>query len=429
MAQQTINNGETGLSVRTKLNANFTELYAGAAVYVTPEMFGAVGNGSTDDQAAIQAALATGKTVVFDGTKNYRCNTSVTVPTDAVIEGNGAIVSTTSNIHLFVCNPGTNAQNAYINNLNFLGNNTGAGQLGINLSTYRMRITNCTFRNFNYAGLYVVTTAGATDYEGGVQVSNCYFENNNGRGVYLYTNAEYNNFVNCTSRGNGYGLSIRGGNNNWVGGKITDNTVGVELQNGSNDGHGSVTCALINHNGTQVSATSVTNNFLFANNMFYAGVITLVTNTGIRFDGNEFGGTGGAITCTNNTLTEFSNNKFVLDYTITITGTAPRWVNNTFNTGTIPANLVQDRVSATATLDFPDTAAGAVSELTMTVTGAAVGDPVYVGVINTSVPDKGSFFGYVSAANTVTIRYVNNDLTTSKDPASGTFKVVVFKYL
>jgi hypothetical protein len=117
-----------------------------------------------------------------------------------------------------------------------------------------------------------------------------------------------------------------------------------------------------------------------------------------------------------------------LDYTVTITGTAPRWVNNTFNTGTIPANLVQSNVTATATLDFPDTAAGAVSDLTMTVTGAAVGDPVYVGAPTASVPDKGSFFGWVSATNTVTVRFVNNDLLASKDPASGSFKVVVFKY-
>lgn len=427
MAQQSILATDNLNEGRLKIQSNFTELYLMSGSFVTPEMFGAVGDGTTNDQAALQAAVNTGKSVICDGSKNYRVNTSVQIPDNTVFEGNGCIISTTSNIHVFYIY--TMGQNCYINNVNFLGNNTGAGQLGINLSTYRARVTNCTFRNFFYAGMYVVTTAGAADYEGGVQIANCYFENNTGRGLYLYTNAEYNNVVNCTSRGNGYGVSIRGGNNNWVGGKITDNTVGVELQSGSNDGHGLVACALINHNGTQVSASGITNNFLFANNMFYAGVITLTSNTGIRFDGNEFGGTGGVITCTNNTLTEFSNNKFVLDYTINITGTAPRWFNNTFNTGTIPANLVQNVLSATATLDFPDTAAGSVSDLTLSVTGAAVGDPVYVGAPNGSIPDKGSFFGWVSSANTVTVRYVNNDLTTSKDPASGTFKVVVFKYL
>jgi hypothetical protein len=321
--------------------------------YVTPEMYGAVGDGSTDDQAAITVALATGKTLLMDGSKHYRVNSSVTVPSDAVIMGNGALISTTSNIGIFICSPSTNAQNAVIRDLNFLGNNTGAGQLGLNVSTYRMRVSNCTFRNFTYAGIYVTQTAGVADYEGGIMISDCYFENNAGRGLYLYTAAEYNNISNCTSRGNGYGITIRGGNNNWVGGKITDNGVGVELVNGTNDGHGSVVGALINHNTSTVTATGITNNFLFADNMFYAGTFTLSNNTGIRFDGNEFGGTGGVITLTNNTITEFSNNKFVTDFTFSITGTAPKFFNNTFSTGTIPAavtNSLAGKLDLTANI-------------------------------------------------------------------------------
>lgn len=35
MAQQTINNGDSGLSARTKINENFTELYAATAVVLT----------------------------------------------------------------------------------------------------------------------------------------------------------------------------------------------------------------------------------------------------------------------------------------------------------------------------------------------------------------------------------------------------------
>lgn len=88
--------------------------------------------------------------------------------------------------------------------------------------------------------------------------------------------------------------------------------------------------------------------------------------------------------------------------------------------GTTPTSL-----SGSATLDFGSTAAGAVSNLTITVTGAAVGDVVSLGA--PAIPDKGTYFAYVSATNTVTVRYANNDLTTAKDPASGTFKVKVFK--
>lgn len=84
-------------------------------------------------------------------------------------------------------------------------------------------------------------------------------------------------------------------------------------------------------------------------------------------------------------------------------------------------------ISNTATLDFGSTAAGASTDLTMTVTGAAVGDVVAIGVPNGSVPATGSFMAWVSATNTVTVRYVNNALVAAHDPASGTFKATIIK--
>lgn len=84
-----------------------------------------------------------------------------------------------------------------------------------------------------------------------------------------------------------------------------------------------------------------------------------------------------------------------------------------------------DDLFAVATLDFGNTAAGAISDLTVTVTGAVVGDVVAIGA--PSIPNKGTFFGYVSATNTVTVRFANNDLTTAKDPSSGSFKVRILK--
>jgi hypothetical protein len=85
-------------------------------------------------------------------------------------------------------------------------------------------------------------------------------------------------------------------------------------------------------------------------------------------------------------------------------------------------------LTATATLDFGSTAAGGVSDLTITVTGAADGDAVSLGVPNGSIVASGNFTAWVSATNTVTVRYSNNDLTTARDPASGTFRASVIKY-
>lgn len=92
--------------------------------------------------------------------------------------------------------------------------------------------------------------------------------------------------------------------------------------------------------------------------------------------------------------------------------------------GTVVTNIL----SATATLDFPSIAANSVADLTMTVTNAQVGDTVAIGVPNGSMLADLSFFGWVSAANTVTIRATNNSSTTARDPASGTFRATVIRF-
>ena len=77
----------------------------------------------------------------------------------------------------------------------------------------------------------------------------------------------------------------------------------------------------------------------------------------------------------------------------------------------------------TATLDFPSTSAGGTQDLTITVSGAADGDPVALGVPN-ACATVGTFFAWVSALNTVTVRFYNPS-GGSVNPTSGTFKVKV----
>lgn len=79
-----------------------------------------------------------------------------------------------------------------------------------------------------------------------------------------------------------------------------------------------------------------------------------------------------------------------------------------------------------ATLDFASTAAQSSSDLTITVTGAADGDPVLLGNTNASTLTNSSYSAWVSAANTVTVRF-NNYSAGAQDPASATFRVKVIK--
>lgn len=98
----------------------------------------------------------------------------------------------------------------------------------------------------------------------------------------------------------------------------------------------------------------------------------------------------------------------------------------TITTGTKQHKIARV-ITATATLDFPSTLAGASSDLTITVTGAVVGDSVAIGVPDGSTLANGNFTAWVSAADTVKIRFANNSLTLALDPASGTFKATVIK--
>lgn len=81
----------------------------------------------------------------------------------------------------------------------------------------------------------------------------------------------------------------------------------------------------------------------------------------------------------------------------------------------------------TATLDFASTNAQTSTDLTITVTGAATGDVVILGVPNGSVNANTCFTAWVSATNTVTVRF-NNYSSGAVDPASGTFRVSVAQY-
>lgn len=80
-------------------------------------------------------------------------------------------------------------------------------------------------------------------------------------------------------------------------------------------------------------------------------------------------------------------------------------------------------LKGSASLNFANTPAQGSTELTMTVTGAAVGDNA---VVNSTVnPSNSCWSAYVSAPNTVTVRF-NNYSIGSIDPAIATFKATVF---
>jgi hypothetical protein len=99
-----------------------------------------------------------------------------------------------------------------------------------------------------------------------------------------------------------------------------------------------------------------------------------------------------------------------------------------FVTAAVTANNTAKVLTATATLTFPSTLTGTSNDQPITVTGAAVGDNVIVNgeALTNSVGT--SYTAWISASNTVQVRFNNYSIVGAITPASGVFKVTVFKY-
>ena len=94
--------------------------------------------------------------------------------------------------------------------------------------------------------------------------------------------------------------------------------------------------------------------------------------------------------------------------------------------------VVKKAVTGTASVDFTALAAGACENFNITVTGAADGDPVYVGIPAAAwaTTEYATINAFVSAADTVTVKRCNltNATTALSNPAAVTIRAVVFKF-
>lgn len=316
-----------------------TEFVRAGIPFVTPEDYGAAGDGSTNDATAIQNAVNSGKAVFF-GQKNYRVNSGITVPTGTMIYGSGhaSIISTTSNITIL-----TLSARAHIENITLLGNVTGAAQRGIDIigpsdwsaDKASNKLVNVSLFNLNQYGLYVqfVTGVSSTTHTGSVYALNL-FASGCGTGVMLDTRAEYNTFANYVAYACTTGLNVVGGNNSFTGGGLVDGTTGLILGSGSNDSKNTFVGMKVNHNTTNITASSTSNFNVFSGCHVHVGNISLVSSGNVSFDGCNITATTVTIT---NTVTTFSDTQFnSTTPTFTVTGTNPVFTNCNF-VGTLPS--------------------------------------------------------------------------------------------
>ncbi len=93
-------------------------------------------------------------------------------------------------------------------------------------------------------------------------------------------------------------------------------------------------------------------------------------------------------------------------------------------------STIQRVLSTTSTIDFASTAVGTCTSNTLTLTGASSGDAVFLGVPGgvLSGLSLGTFFAWVSATDTVSIRFCNPSALSAVDPASGSYRVAVMQF-
>jgi hypothetical protein len=106
------------------------------------------------------------------------------------------------------------------------------------------------------------------------------------------------------------------------------------------------------------------------------------------------------------------------------------------NTTPPPASLITEAatairsISSSSALDFGNITAGNFSDLTITLSGAATNDVVFVTCLNTAgrgaTDGKLIFEAFVSATDTVTVR-AHNPTSGAIDSASYNFKVCIIK--
>jgi len=95
----------------------------------------------------------------------------------------------------------------------------------------------------------------------------------------------------------------------------------------------------------------------------------------------------------------------------------------------VGGSVLTNVLTGSATLDFPSIGPNSGSDLTVTITGAIIGNPVHIGVVNgsMSLDDDLTYFGWVSAADTVTVRMLNTGSGTH-NPTAQPFKILVTQF-
>ena len=159
-------------------DGTLTALIAPYLPFVTPEMFGAIGDGVTDDTEAIQNAVNAGYHIIFKRTSTYKITDSISINSNKVLDGDGATITNAEPCRIFTKGE-TPVSKITIKNFNLTGAGkndvTGAwpdinSAIVIATEASDILVEKCSFTDFPY-GVFV----GGEDGKNAI-IRDCYFK-------------------------------------------------------------------------------------------------------------------------------------------------------------------------------------------------------------------------------------------------------------
>lgn len=260
-------------------------------------LFGAVGDGVSNDAAAFNMAKATGLPI-YVPKGIYLLNSTIDIPSLTTIYGDGqsTVLKTSLNQPII----SITGSGVTVSSLRFEGSGRGGagnystanplqhavqiiGDTTVPDNFNKNTIKDCYFYNLGGAGFYIEQVIG--DFHEGNLVMNCTAENCTW-GFYCNVRGEYNSFVNCAATQCQIGLRRQGGNNNWIGGKLVDNRTGCYDEGGSNDGHSIVLGSAISHNiDYGIWSNGILYGNLYSGCMIYQNDIYMQGSDGVKLFG------------------------------------------------------------------------------------------------------------------------------------------------
>ena len=220
---------------------------------VSVKDFGAVGDGVTDDTAAIQAAInySSSNGLVLRVPPNTYLTKALSMKTNLTLVGEGYLSCFSLNESQYLlANPVVaTVSNVFISNIRFVGNkatytSSGGGIYFARGNNYK--VTNCVFEEFAQVGVLCgVPSNGIVDYpnQGKLIVDSNTFVNcgNNGYGAIAVTHGNdiviCNNLCKSTDSGAGYGIDLECNSGNYISNAVISNNIligGSLLLDGNN---------------------------------------------------------------------------------------------------------------------------------------------------------------------------------------------------